>query len=44
MLAHSPVLPLVIDYSDVYKEITAGDEEGAILALMQRDRVRRVRL
>jgi hypothetical protein len=45
MLAHSPPLPLVIDYSDIYHhDITAEDEEGAILALEQRDRVRRIRL
>jgi hypothetical protein len=44
MLAHSPPLPLVIDYSDKCGNITAEDEEGAILALKQRGRVRRVRL
>ena len=44
MLAHSPPLPLVIDYSDEYRDFTTEDEEGAILALKQRDRVRRVRL
>ncbi|KAF8468600.1 hypothetical protein DFH94DRAFT_816366 [Russula ochroleuca] len=43
MLAHSPPLPLVIDYRNVDHGITADDEEGAILALRQRDRVRRVR-
>jgi hypothetical protein len=43
MLVHSPPLPLVIDYS-AEGDITAEDEEGAILALKQRDRVRRVRL
>ena len=42
MLAHSPPLPLVIDYKS--RAITAEDEEGIILALKQRDRVRRVRL
>ena len=41
MLAHSLPLPLVIQYlRDV--EMTAEDEEGAILALKQYDRVRRV--
>ena len=40
MLGNSPPLPLVIDYRF---NITAKDEEGAILALKQRDRVRRVR-
>ena len=42
MLAHSPPLPLVIDYRR-YRDITE-DEEGAILALKHRDRVRHVRL
>jgi hypothetical protein len=41
MLAHSPPLPLVIDYSSL--DMTAEDEDGTILALKQRDRVRRVR-
>ena len=45
MLAHSPPLPLVIDYyPDEDDDITEEDEEGAILALKQYDRVRRVRL
>ena len=44
MLAHSPPLPLVIDYSHGYHNFTAKDEKGAILALKKRDRVRRVRL
>jgi hypothetical protein len=45
MLAHSPPLPLVIDYSDDGEDtvITAEDEEAIILALAQRDRVRRIR-
>ena len=41
MLVHSPPLPLVIDYQR--KDITAEDEEAMILALAQRDRVRRIR-
>jgi hypothetical protein len=41
MLAHSPPLPLVIDYRRT--DITAEDEEAIILALEQRDRVRRIR-
>ncbi len=41
MLAHSPPLPLVIDYEGT--DITAEDEEAIILALEQRDRVRRIR-
>ena len=44
MLAHSPPLPLVIDYPSMGWEITAQDEQGIILALEQRNRVRRVRL
>ena len=44
MLAHSPPIPVVIDYSLKYDDITAEDEESAILALRRRDRVRRVRL
>jgi hypothetical protein len=41
MLAHSPPLPLVIDYRRRY--ITAEDEGAIMLALEQRDRVRRIR-
>jgi hypothetical protein len=41
MLVHSPPLPLIIDYYD--HGITAEDEEAVILALEQRDRVRRIR-
>jgi hypothetical protein len=41
MLAHSPPLPLVIDYQST--DLTAEDEEAIILALEQRDRVRRIR-
>ena len=42
MLAHSPPLPLVIEYYG--DRDTTEDEEGAILALKRRDRVRHVRL
>ena len=42
MLAHSPPFPLVIDYDDAH--ITTEDEEAIILALEQRNRVRRIRL
>ena len=42
MLAHSPPLPLVIDYQ--YHGITAKDQKALILALAQRDRVHRIRL
>ena len=41
MLAHSPPLPLVIDYLNT--DITAEDEEAIIIALARRDRVRRIR-
>ena len=41
MLAHSPPLPLVIDYYG--HDIAAVDEEAIIFALEQRDRVRRIR-
>ena len=44
MLAHSPPFPLVIDYLDENRYLTAEDEEGIMLALEQRDRVRRIRL
>ena len=47
MLAQSPPLPLVLDYSDRYVDIAADgaeDEERAIVALKKRDRVRRIRL
>ena len=44
VLAHSPPLPLTVDYSYGDHDITVKDEEGAILALKQRDRVRHVRL
>ena len=47
MLAHSPPLPLVIEYVEVVDDadmFTAEDEEAIILALAQRDRVRRIRL
>jgi hypothetical protein len=45
MLAHSPPLPLVIEY-DYYEDfdIAAEDEEGLILALEHRDRILRIRL
>jgi hypothetical protein len=44
MLAHSPPLPLTIDYRTVDREITAEDESGILLALSHRDRVRRIDL
>ena len=46
MLAYSPPLPLIIDFylTNSEKDFTAKDEEGLILALEKRDRIRRVRL
>ena len=43
MLEHSPPLPIVIDYPEVIWDITSQDEEGIMLALEHRDRIRRVR-
>ncbi len=43
MLAHSPSLPLTVEYVS-NDSITAEDEEGMMLALQQRDRVRHLRL
>jgi hypothetical protein len=42
MLAHSPPLPLVINFFDDDRDITGEDEKAVILALQQRDRIRRV--
>jgi hypothetical protein len=45
MLAHSPpLLPLVVDYYFEDFDVNTEDEERLILALEQRDRVRRIRL
>jgi hypothetical protein len=41
MLAHSPPLPITIDYH-THWEITAEDESGILLALSHRDRVRHI--
>ena len=43
ILAHSPSLPLTIDYIGIIG-ITAEDEEGTLLTLEQRHRVRHLRL
>ena len=43
MLAHSPPLPLVIDHVGDDHDITTEEEEGIVLALRHRDRVRRIR-
>jgi len=44
MLAHSPPLPLIIDYINEHRRITAKDANGILLALNHRDRVHRIRL
>jgi hypothetical protein len=44
MLAHSPPLPLVVNFFDNNRDLTAEDEEAMIFALKQRDRIRRVRV
>ena len=44
MLAHSPPLPLVVDFYRKSRDISAEDEEQIILTLKHRDRLSRVRL
>ena len=44
MLAHSPPLPLIIDYIGEDDDIAAKHEEEILLALEHRNRVRRIRL
>ena len=45
MLAHYPPLPLIIDHIDGESHVLAPeDEEGIILALQHRNRVRRIRI
>jgi len=46
MLAHSPALPLVVDYADETRGLTVQGGEALWLALLpeRRDRVRRIRL
>ena len=45
MLAHSPPLPITVDhFYEKDDDITLEDEEGIILALQHRGRVRRIRL
>ena len=44
MLLHSPPLPLVVDHDDINNDLTADDEEGIMLALRNRDRVRYISL
>ena len=43
MLAHSPPLPLVVDF-DADRVITAEDKEGIMHVIEQRGRIRRIRL
>ena len=44
MLAHSPSLPIIIEYIDTNRDIAAEEEENILVALEQRDRIRRIRL
>jgi hypothetical protein len=44
MLIHPPPLPLIIHYSDINQDLTAEDEEGIMLALQNRNRVRLINL
>ena len=44
MLAHSPLLPLVVDFYRENRDINAKDEEQLIPALKQHGRISRVRL
>ncbi|KAI0249394.1 hypothetical protein BJV78DRAFT_702552 [Lactifluus subvellereus] len=44
MLAHSPPLPLAIDYHEEGGEMTEEDEEGILLALRHSDRVHYISL
>jgi hypothetical protein len=44
MLASSSPFPIIIDYGDQGRELTAQDEEGILLALRRRRRVLRVHL
>ena len=42
MLSHSPPLPLIIYYPAIPTNISAADEESAVFALQQHERVHRV--
>jgi len=44
MLAHSPPLPLIIDHMGSRTGRTVENEEGMLLALQHRDRLRRIRI
>ncbi|KAI9454455.1 hypothetical protein BJY52DRAFT_724323 [Lactarius psammicola] len=42
MLSHSPPLPLIIYYPEITGKTSAADEESVLIALQQRERVRRI--
>ena len=44
MLSHSPPLPLIIYYPEIPDKMSAADEENAIFALQQYDRVHCIRI
>ena len=44
MLSHSPPLPLLIYYPVIPGKLSAADQESAIFALQQRERVRRIQV
>jgi len=44
ILAHSPSLPLIIDYGDEHRDVTSEDELGILCALRNHLQVRRIRL
>ena len=44
MLAHSPPLPLIINFMDEFRDLSVEDEEAILLALQDRARVRRIGL
>jgi hypothetical protein len=44
MLAYSPLLPIIIDYTNERRKMTPQDEDGILLALRRRRRVCHIRL
>ncbi|KAH9030396.1 hypothetical protein EDB84DRAFT_1494630 [Lactarius hengduanensis] len=44
MLSHSPPLPIIIFYPETTGKTSAADEESALFALQQRERVRRIQV
>jgi hypothetical protein len=44
MLAHSPPLPLIIEYDEEVYDVTVENKIDIALALEQRDRVHRIRI